>query len=367
MREINIARVLADKRREKGVTQEELARYMGVSKASVSKWETGQSYPDVTFLPQLAAYFNISIDALLDYQPQMTKEDIRKLYHALAAEFASQPFDAVLARCRDAVKKYYSCFPLLLQMGQLLLNHSAMAVDPSLRTSVLEEAEVLCARVAEESRDASLVPQALSLQAVCRMALGDAPGALALLEGADAPHAPMEALLAQACQMAGDAARAKTALQSGLYQYIMALLGLFPSYFSLYADDPARCQEAWRRACAIIDAFDLERLHPGALLSLYITAAQAFAAQGDAALALDVLERYARLVTGDIYPLRLQGDAFFDLLDGWLAEHDLDIAPPRDEKAIRRDMAAVVIQNPAFAALAEEPRFRRIVKALKDL
>jgi transcriptional regulator with XRE-family HTH domain len=62
MKEINIAKVLVNKRREKGVTQDELANYIGVSKASVSKWETEQSYPDVTFLPMLASYFNISVD-----------------------------------------------------------------------------------------------------------------------------------------------------------------------------------------------------------------------------------------------------------------------------------------------------------------
>ena len=43
MREINIARTLVHKRKEKGLTQEDLARYFGVSKASVSKWETGGS------------------------------------------------------------------------------------------------------------------------------------------------------------------------------------------------------------------------------------------------------------------------------------------------------------------------------------
>ena len=42
MKEINIGNVLVVKRKEKGITQEELAHYMGVSKASVSKWETGQ-------------------------------------------------------------------------------------------------------------------------------------------------------------------------------------------------------------------------------------------------------------------------------------------------------------------------------------
>jgi transcriptional regulator with XRE-family HTH domain len=65
MKEINLASVIVAKRREKGITQDELAAYIGVSKASVSKWETGQSYPDITFLPQLAAYFNISIDELM--------------------------------------------------------------------------------------------------------------------------------------------------------------------------------------------------------------------------------------------------------------------------------------------------------------
>lgn len=46
MNELNIAKTLNAKRKEKGITQDELASYIGVSKASVSKWETGQSYND---------------------------------------------------------------------------------------------------------------------------------------------------------------------------------------------------------------------------------------------------------------------------------------------------------------------------------
>lgn len=43
MKELNIGTVLAAHRREKGVTQEEVAAFAGVSKASVSKWENGDS------------------------------------------------------------------------------------------------------------------------------------------------------------------------------------------------------------------------------------------------------------------------------------------------------------------------------------
>ena len=43
MKELNIGKIIITKRKEKGITQDELAAYIGVSKASVSKWETGGS------------------------------------------------------------------------------------------------------------------------------------------------------------------------------------------------------------------------------------------------------------------------------------------------------------------------------------
>ncbi|MEM5818827.1 MAG: helix-turn-helix transcriptional regulator, partial [Desulfitobacterium hafniense] len=122
MKEINLASVIVAKRREKGITQDELAAYIGVSKASVSKWETGQSYPDITFLPLLAAYFNISIDELMSYSPQMERSDIAKLYTRLAADFATRSFEDVIAECAALIKKYYSCFPLLVQLAKLYTN-----------------------------------------------------------------------------------------------------------------------------------------------------------------------------------------------------------------------------------------------------
>ena len=43
MKEINLGRILIENRHKRGITQEELASYLGVSKAAVSKWETGVS------------------------------------------------------------------------------------------------------------------------------------------------------------------------------------------------------------------------------------------------------------------------------------------------------------------------------------
>lgn len=75
-----IGRFLKELRKEKVITQEQLAEKIKVSGRTVSRWETSMTYPDITLLPQLATYFNISIDELMRYEPQMTKEQIRSLY-----------------------------------------------------------------------------------------------------------------------------------------------------------------------------------------------------------------------------------------------------------------------------------------------
>lgn len=84
---------MIENRHRPGITQDDSAAYMGVSKAAVSKRETGTTYPGITLLPKPAAYFNISIDKRMGYEPQMAREEIRKIYSQLSKEFISQPIE----------------------------------------------------------------------------------------------------------------------------------------------------------------------------------------------------------------------------------------------------------------------------------
>ena len=56
---------LQELRKQKGLTQEELAAALYVSRTAVSKWESGRGYPTIDSLKAIAAYFSVSIDALL--------------------------------------------------------------------------------------------------------------------------------------------------------------------------------------------------------------------------------------------------------------------------------------------------------------
>ena len=62
---IEIANRLAQLRREKGLSQEELASRLGVSRQAVSKWERAEASPDTGNLIALARLYDISLDALL--------------------------------------------------------------------------------------------------------------------------------------------------------------------------------------------------------------------------------------------------------------------------------------------------------------
>lgn len=363
MKEINIARILTHKRREKGVTQDELAAYIGVSKASVSKWETEQSYPDITLLPRLAAYFNISIDELMGYAPQMERGDIDRLYKRLAGDFAARPFEKVLLECNGLVKKYYSCFPLLLKMAALYVNHHTLAQGPEARAAVLRDAAELLRRVRTEGEDVWLIRDATTLEALCQLMLGAPQEALDLLGEEIRPLSGEGTLVAQAYQMLGNPHKANEVLQICMYQHLLQLLGTTAVYLALCAGDAARTTETLTRALTVAEAYQVDSLHPNTAAQLYLAGAQAYAGLGETEEALGLLRRYVTLCAH--FCFTLAGDAHFDAIGPWLKSLDLGGDAPRDEKLIRESMLAAITQNPAFGSFADDVRFRALVESLR--
>ena len=76
---IYLSENLKQLRRENGLTQETLADFLGVTFQSVSKWERGESYPDITMLPEIAGFFKVSVDELLGVNKAQEEEEIKRL------------------------------------------------------------------------------------------------------------------------------------------------------------------------------------------------------------------------------------------------------------------------------------------------
>lgn len=88
---------IAELRRKKGVTQDQLAEQMGVSPQAVSKWENDISCPDISLLPELAGFFDSTVDALLrgeqaaavQIMPVEERKDLNKMLLKISVDSAN--------------------------------------------------------------------------------------------------------------------------------------------------------------------------------------------------------------------------------------------------------------------------------------
>ncbi len=118
----------------KNLTQEELAEYLGITAQSVSKWERGETYPDITFLPALANIFETSIDLLIGMDT-IRAEETRQNIHKKASDCQrSGDLETAEKIYRDALLIYPNKPGMLLGLASTL----ALKGEDKEATSLIE-------------------------------------------------------------------------------------------------------------------------------------------------------------------------------------------------------------------------------------
>ncbi len=365
---INLADNIARLRRRRQITQEELADYLGVTKAAVSKWENRQTMPDILLLPRLAGLFEVTIDELVGYEAWLSWEQIRCLYRELCEDFASQPFLEVMERVRSLVRRYYSCYPFLVQVCMLYLNHFMLAQDGEERERMLREADVLCDRVLQNCKDVGVCTEAVSLKAILSLRQGRARETIETLEPilqSRYIQGQSGAVLAQAYCMTGEPEKAKIHVQIQQYMDLLDLVGDAVSLLALYETEPERTREIMDRAQKVIQAFGLEELHPNLTAQYYYQAALAQVLADEKEGALDMLRGFERCVgiLLDQEEILLHGDRYFDRIEEWIGQLPLGSMAPRDRAFIRQNVLEA-LKHPAFETLKEMRAFQELYRRL---
>ena len=117
-------------RHEKGITQETLADFLSVSFQSVSRWERGESYPDITFLPAIAGFFGVSIDELMGMNEARDEEQIKN-YLKLYDDTKLKDLPSLYEKMKEAVKEFPHDFRILVRYMSLLqeVKIRALSID----------------------------------------------------------------------------------------------------------------------------------------------------------------------------------------------------------------------------------------------
>lgn len=148
-------------RKEKNISQEVLANYLGVSFQAVSKWETGSTMPDVTLIPAIASFFRVSTDELFEFNLfEMEKEVEDICYEAYKYRYANdmEKSEQIL---RDGLQRFPG--------NDKILNCLLYTLDYQKRA---EEVIALCKTLIESCKDDEIKYDACRILAECYKANG---------------------------------------------------------------------------------------------------------------------------------------------------------------------------------------------------
>lgn len=361
MTTIRLGKKLISLRREANMTQEELAVYMGVSKSSVSKWETETTLPDILLLPQLATLFNVSVDELIGYEPQLSMAAVNKLYLQLCTEW-SEDAEKAYEHSEELVRKYYSCFPFLLQMAGLYLNHYMLHKQPE---AVMKRCEELCDRVIAESAENSLVKDAISLKITYLLASKQPNEALQLLGEEAKPIVQDSEMIAACYQMLGKPEQSSRIFQICIYQHLLFVIQDMANYMMMNMDDEKLCDETIHRMLEMLKLFHIDALHTMTSAMVYMTCAMVYAKRKNREAGLQMIERLVDVILRyDLAHMKIHKDVYFTEVESWMESLQLRTQAPRDGGVILESLLQE-LQPPIFDFLKEEPRYQACLQKLQ--
>lgn len=95
---MNIGNKIRELRKQRGITQEQLAESIGISFQAVSKWENNIALPDITLVPVLASYFGVSMDELFDFNLKEIEHAVRIITEKAYQYRESNPAESRLGK-----------------------------------------------------------------------------------------------------------------------------------------------------------------------------------------------------------------------------------------------------------------------------
>lgn len=148
---ISIGMNIRKLRKERDLSQEVLAERLGISFQAVSRWERGESYPDITMLPTIANFFGITVDDLLGMTEFRESEEVKAIIERLCDYDTHYEGGKMCDTIEEGLKKYPGNFMLMawyvyafqrknppkaIETGRYVIEH---CMDNSIRNRVYSD------------------------------------------------------------------------------------------------------------------------------------------------------------------------------------------------------------------------------------
>lgn len=167
---MNIGNKIKKLRKQRGITQEQLADSIGISFQAISKWENNIALPDITLVPVLASYFGVSMDELFDFNLNEIESEVKNIADEAYERRESNPLES--RRILEEGLKKYPDNEVMLNSLLYVLNYSD---NP-------DETIGVASKIIEKTGKSDIKYDALRFLAYAYKAKGDFKSAEAAIE-----------------------------------------------------------------------------------------------------------------------------------------------------------------------------------------
>lgn len=144
MERIAVGKILQGLRKAKGITQEQLSEVLGVSTAAISKWENEQTYPDISYFPILARFFNVSIDCLFGFTNDLSEQEYKDNLNECVGLFKTGNYEKGLEKIKHLTYLFPTNDRLRVNLTSAVIPYLALAENQNLRRDIALNLVELC-------------------------------------------------------------------------------------------------------------------------------------------------------------------------------------------------------------------------------
>ncbi len=359
-------------RRERDMTQEQLAELLGITANAVSQWECDRTAPDISQLPALANIFRVSADTLLGIDISTKDARIEEIYKEVRELWCTARREEAEKLCREGLAEFPDAY--------LLMEELAWNLSYSDDRNRLEESIALFERIRADSNDENTRNFALGALCDLYMKTGQTETAKQLAESVPSMIYTREACLRMTLRGAewADCVKGQIAAQFGSFICdLRNLLNVFGEEHPLYCEEELLA--LWQKVIDLIRifyengdyAFDEQWV-----IEAYYRRAKLLLKRGETDHALDELESMQKHIWHyDDYADGMLGNHILLPREKW---HTSLLVRPRDEKdpSIAQTVSSLTTENAAmeyvkklsdgrFEVLRDHPRFKEMEEKLR--
>lgn len=336
-------------RREREMTQEQLAECLGITANAVSQWECDRTAPDISQLPMLARVLQVTTDRLLGVDFSRDEEEIERIVDESFDFYRVGQFTKAVEIVRDGLKQYPQSFRLMARLAENLIGIPGCEA----------EIEELCDKILKDCTEGRPRDHAYRLKIILCGQRGEYGEVKKLAENLPHVWASQEELLLRWYHEDSEAHRMELVECAKVYLRSLAIcLGNISDTSGYTVEEKIQIrnqiigivqilfpdQDYCDEAVVLADEY-------GMIAALYVHL-------GEHDRALDALERMRECALHfEASNGKHTSPAFRGYEDGkWLSE---ELSFCRDE------LLPFITQNPSFDPLRDEPRYTEVVEALK--